>query len=119
LNVFFQLHNYFIEFNHGPGQPNGDDGNDDQQFDQRERPPGLAEIKIREDALANRFAAFKHKLAPATGKIRMILRLAREPVNRSRVHDGRIFSRKAVTGKSFWKKSCSHFHTIHKTATQR
>jgi hypothetical protein len=110
LNVFFQLHNYFIEFNHGPGQPNGDDGNDDQQFDQRESPPGLAEIKIREDALANRFAAFKHKLAHPAGKIRMILRPAREPVNRSRVDDGSIFSRIAVVGKHFPQKLFTFSH---------
>jgi len=28
-------------------------------------PPGLREIKIREDSFANRFAAFKHRLAHA------------------------------------------------------
>jgi hypothetical protein len=80
LNVFFQLRNYFIGFNQGPGQPNGDDGNDDQQFDQRVSPPGLAEIKIREDFFANRFAAFKHKLAHPARKIGTTLRLAPELV---------------------------------------
>jgi hypothetical protein len=42
--------------------------------------PPLPEIKIREDALVNHFAAFKHRLAHAAGKIRTILLLAREPV---------------------------------------
>jgi hypothetical protein len=40
----------------------------------------LPEIKIPEDAFANRFAVFKHRLAHAAGKIGTILRLAREPV---------------------------------------
>jgi hypothetical protein len=80
LSVFFRLRDFFIKVNHGSRQQNGDDGNDDQQFDQRESAPGLPEIKIREDALANRFAAFKHRLAHAAGKIGTILCLVREPV---------------------------------------
>jgi len=59
LNVFFQLHNYFIELIMIQGNRMAMTGNDDQQFDQRESPPGLAEIKIREDALANRFYCFQ------------------------------------------------------------
>jgi hypothetical protein len=42
--------------------------------------PPLPEIKIREDTFANRFAAFKHRLAHAAGKIGTILFPAREPV---------------------------------------
>jgi hypothetical protein len=80
FECFFQLRDYFVKFNHGPGHQKGDDGDDDRQFDHRERPPGLPEIKIREDTFANRFAAFKHKLVHAAGKIGTILFPAREPV---------------------------------------
>jgi hypothetical protein len=116
LSVFFQLRDYFVKFNHGPGQQNGDDGDDDQQLDQSESPPGLAEIKIREDFFANRFAAFKHRLAHAAGKIRTILRLAREPVKGCR-------RKRFLTNCRRWQalpaKVVNIFHTIHKTATQR
>jgi hypothetical protein len=86
---------------------NGDDGNDDQQLDQRESPPGWAETRIREDALANRFAAFKHKLAPAAGKIGTTSRLAREPV---RVDDESVFSLIAFVGKHFPEKLFTSSH---------
>jgi hypothetical protein len=67
----------------------------------------LAEIKIREDALANRFAAFKHKLAHAAGKIGTISHLAREPV---RVDDESFFSRIAIAGKHFPEKLFTSSH---------
>jgi hypothetical protein len=85
----------------------GDDGNDDQQLDQGESPPGLPEIRIREDALANRFAAFKHMLAHAAGKIGTISHLAREPV---RVDDESFFSRIAIAGKHFPEKLLTSSH---------
>jgi hypothetical protein len=107
LNVFFQLRDYFVKFNHGPGQQNGDDGDDDRQLNQSESPPGLPEIKIREAALANRFAAFKHRLAHAAGQIGTILCLAREPV---RVDDENVFSRIAVAGKHFPQKLFTFSH---------
>jgi hypothetical protein len=98
----------------GPGQhrqknrsQNRNDGDNHEQFDQSESPPGLAEIKIREDFFANRFAAFKHKLAHAAGNIGTILSLAREPV---RVDDESVFSRIAVTGKHFLQKLFTFSH---------
>jgi hypothetical protein len=57
--------------------------------------------------LANRFAAFKHRLAHAAGKIGTISRLAREPV---RVDDKNVFSRIAVAGKNFPEKLLTFSH---------
>jgi hypothetical protein len=42
--------------------------------------PPLPEMKIPQYAFANRFAAFKHKLAPAAGKMGTIICPTREPV---------------------------------------
>jgi hypothetical protein len=69
--------------------------------------PPLPEMKIPQYAFANRFAAFKHKLAPAAGKIGMILSLAREPV---RVDDKTVLSRIAVAGKHFPQKLLTSSH---------
>jgi hypothetical protein len=76
----------------------------------------LPEIKTREDAFANRFAVFKHRLAHAAGKIRTILRLAREPV---RVDDERHFFTKGC----YWQellgeKLFTFSHNFHKTVTR-
>ena len=79
----------------------------DQPFARGESPPGWAEIKIREEVFANRFAAFKHKLAHAAGKIGTILRLAREPV---RVHYDSVFSRITIFGKHFPQKLFTFSH---------
>jgi hypothetical protein len=57
--------------------------------------------------LANRFAAFKHKLAHAAGKIGTISHLAREPV---RVDDESFFSRIAIAGKHFPEKLFTSSH---------
>jgi hypothetical protein len=69
--------------------------------------PPLPEIKIRKDALANRLAAFKHRLAHAAGQIGTILFFAREPV---RVDDESVFSRIAVAGKNFPEKLLTFSH---------
>jgi hypothetical protein len=110
LSVLFQLRDYFIKFNHGQRQQNGDAaGAAGEQLDQNASPPGLPEIEIRENAFANHFAAFKNRLAPAAGKIGTIFCLARE-LGLVGVAYENVFSRNAVAGKNFPEKLFTSSH---------
>jgi hypothetical protein len=78
--------------------------------------PPLPEIKIRKDALANRLAAFKHKLAHAAGQIGVISRLYVLRANWSGLTT-KPFSHELLSLARTSRKSYSHLHTIHKTVT--